>query len=418
MFAVKICFVKKLSKKDYLKLKMLCLFSNNLYNVSLYHVRQHYFSEKQYLSYEANYHVTKDNDNYKLIHANAAQQTMKVVDRSMKSFFALIEKARKGGYKFQDIKLPKYRKKGGLFSITIPAQRARIRNGYFEVPTSKAFKEIYGKEPILIKVSEEIERLKLKEVRIIPVKKGRAFKIQYVYEQKSEQQELNQDNTLAIDVGLENLATCVTTLGTSFIMDGRKLKAINQGWNKRRAYLQAVLMKQGRYTSEQIQRMTIKHNNRTNDYVKKTARYIINYCIKHDIGRVVCGYNPDFKRGINLGKQMNQNFTQISFGSLREQLRNLCEWYGMKYLEQEESYTSKASFLDLNEIPIYNADNPYKGEFSGKRIKRGLYRTSDNRVVNADVNGAANILRKSKQNFDFERLSKGVLATPSRIRVV
>lgn len=418
MYAVKTCFVRKLSKKDYLKLKMMCLFSNNLYNVSLYHVRQHYFTERQYLSYEANYHVTKDNENYKLIHANAAQQTMKVVDRSMKSFFALIKKAKQGGYQFHDIKLPKYRKKGSLFMIAIPAHRARIRNGYLEIPTSKAFKDIYGKEPILIKVSTEIESLNLKEVRVIPVNNGRTFKVQYVYEQEPELQDLNQDNTLAIDIGLDNLATCVTTLGTSFLMDGRKLKSINQGWNKRRAYLQSILAKQGRRTSEQIQRITTKRNNRTNDYLKKTARYIINYCIRNNIGTVICGYNPDFKRNINLGKQTNQNFTQVSFGSLREQLRDLCERYGMKYIEQEESYTSKASFLDLDEIPVYNADNPYTGSFSGRRIKRGLYRTSDNRLVNADINGAANILRKSKQNFNFERLSRGVLTTPSRIRVV
>ena len=102
---------------------------------------------------------------------------------------------------------------------------------------------------------------------------------------------------------------------------------------------------------------------------------------------------------------------------MRELLRNLCERYGMKYLEQEESYTSKASFLDLEEIPFYNGDNPYKGEFSGKRVKRGLYNTLDNRIVNADVNGATNILRKSKQNFNYEELCRGVLATPSRIRI-
>ena len=420
MFAVKTCFVRKLSKKDYLKLKMLCLFSNNLYNVSLYHVRQHYFSEKQYLSYEANYHVTKDNENYKLIHANAAQQTMKVVDRSMKSFFALIKKARQGGYQFQDIKLPHYRKKGSLFMIAIPAHRARIRNGYFEVPTSKAFKEIYGKEPILIKVFEEIESLNLKEVRIIPVHNGRTFKVQYVYEQETEPKELNQNNVLAIDVGLDNLATCVTTIGTSFIMDGRKLKSINQWWNKRRAYLQSILAKQGRKTSEQIQRITTRRNNRTNDYLKKTARYIVNYCLNNNIGTIVCGYNPDFKRSINLGSRTNQNFTQISFGNLREQLRNLCERYGMQYVEQEESYTSKASFLDLDDIPVYNGDNPYTGTFSGRRIKRGLYRSANGFLVNADVNGAANILRKSKQNLnstDFQELCRGVLATPSRIRV-
>ena len=417
MYKVQTCTIRDLSKRDYLKLKMLCLFSNNLYNVSLYHIRQHYFTERQYLRYESNYHVTKSNDNYKLLHAGISQQTMKIADRAFKSFFALVNKARTGSYQFNMIKPPCYRKKGSLFLFVIPTNRIRIRKGYLEIPTSKTFKEIYGSEPILIKSSEQIASLPLKEVRIIPVFNGRSFKVQYVYEQDKQHLNLNQDNCLAIDIGLNNLATCVPTTGTPFIMDGRKIKSINQCWNKEKARLQSILMKQGRHTSERLQRITIKRNNRANDYIKKTARHIVNYCIQNNIGTVICGYNPDFKRNINLGSQTNQNFTQISFGSLREQIKNLCEWYGIQYVEQEESYTSKASFLDLDAIPIYNADNPYTGTFSGRRIKRGLYRSANGFLVNADVNGAANILRKSKQNFNFEELCRGVLATPTRIRV-
>jgi len=128
---------------------------------------------------------------------------------------------------------------------------------------------------------------------------------------------------------------------------------------------------------------------------EKTVRYIINFCIDNNIGTVVCGYNPDFKREIKLGKKTNQNFVQISFGKLRSQLKTLCERYAMKYIEQEESYTSKASFLDLDDIPIFDAEKPYTGKFSGRRIKRGLYRAKNGRIINADVNGAANILRRT-----------------------
>ena len=175
--------------------------------------------------------------------------------------------------------------------------------------------------------------------------------------------------------------------------------------------------KQPQYFSNLIGRITLKRNNRINDCLKKTARYIINFCIENDIGSLICGYNPDFKREINLGSKTNQNFTQISFGALRRQLKTLCERYGMRYVEQEESYTSKASFLDLDDIPIFDAEKPYAGKFSGKRINRGLYRSKNGRLINADVNGAANILRKSKQNFDFEELCSGLLASPLRIRV-
>ena len=202
-------------------------------------------------------------------------------------------------------------------------------------------------------------------------------------------------------------------------MDGRKIKHINQHWNKRKAYLQAILSRQKKqqYFSELLRRITIKRNNRVNDCLKKTARYIIKFCIDNDIGTLICGYNPDFKREIKLGKKKNQNFTQISFCALRKQLKYLCKRYRMQYVEQEESYTSKASFLDLDDIPIFDAEKPYKGTFSGKRIKRGLYQTKNGKLINADVNGAANILRKSKQNFKIEELCAGLLASPLRIRL-
>ena len=416
MYLTQTNLIRGLSKREYLMLRMMCFFSKNLYNVTLYNIRQHYFTEKKHLRYESNYHITKDNENYKLLQAGVSQQTMKVVDRAFKSFFALIEKARRGEYRFQEIKLPKYRAKGSLFNLVLQSNAISIKDGFLSVPMSNAFASIYGREKIKIKLPEHVPTNKIKEIRIIPILNGSKFKIQYVYEVEPEQLNLNQNETLAIDVGLENLATCISTVGTSFIMNGRGIKSINRLWNKRRAELQSRLPKE-QYTSNLIRRLTLKRNNRVNDCIKKTARYIVNHCIENNIGTIVCGYNLDFKRSINLGNKTNQNFTQISFGSLREQLENLCERYGMRYVEQEESYTSKASFLDLDDIPIYNADNPQEYKFSGERITRGLYKSSDGRIVNADLNGAANILRKSSQNFDFEKLSRGLLASPLRIRV-
>ncbi|MBR1398469.1 MAG: IS200/IS605 family accessory protein TnpB-related protein, partial [Selenomonadaceae bacterium] len=144
------------------------------------------------------------------------------------------------------------------------------------------------------------------------------------------------------------------------------------------------------------QRITMRRNNRVEDYLKMAARCIVNYCIENDIGTIVCGYNSDFKREIDLGKNTNQQFVQVSYGKLRSQLKCLCERYSMKYMEREESYTSKASFLDFDKIPVYQANSQEKYNFSGRRIYRGLYRSKEGRIINADVNGAANILRKSK----------------------
>lgn len=409
--------IRKLSKEEYAMLREMCRYSNNLYNVALYNIRQYYFQEKKFLRYEENYHVCKTNENYGLLQAGVSQQTLKVVDRSFKSFFNLIKKAKSGEYRFQDIKMPHYREKGGLFNLVLSTNAINIKDGFLTVPVSREFSKLHGGKQIRIPFPGRLVDKKIKEVRICPVYGGRYFKIQYCYVQEVEPQKVSPNKTLAIDIGLENLATCVSTTGTSFIMDGRKIKSINQWWNKRKAFYQSVADKQGVKKTERLSNLARKRNNRVQDYIRKTARYIVNFCIKNEIGTIVCGYNLDFKRGMNLGKKNNQQFTQISFGSLREALKNLCERYGIRYVEQEESYTSKASFLDLDDIPVYNAENPYKGTFSGKRVHRGLYRFSDGRIVNADVNGAANILRKSKQNFDFEGLCRGLLASPLRIRV-
>lgn len=417
MFLTQSNVIRHLSKDEYAMLAEMCRYSNNLYNVALYNIRQYYFSEKKFLTYESNYHECKVNENYGLLQAGVAQQTLKVADRSFKSFFNLIKKAKSGEYRFQDIKIPHYREKGGMFVLVLSTNAINIKDGFLQIPMSRAFSKAHAGKLIKIAFPERLADKKIKEVRIIPIFKGQYFKIQYVYEQAEQNLNLSQDNALAIDIGLENFATCVTTIGTSFIMDGRKLKSINQYWNKRKARLQSIADKQKNKSTKLIRRITTKRNNRAKDYVRKTARYIVNYCIKNNIGTIICGYNSDFKRSINLGKITNQQFTQISFGSLREQLSSLCEQYGMRYVEQEESYTSKASFLDLDEIPVYNPEQPYTGKFSGKRIHRGLYRYSDGRIANADLNGAANIMRKSKQNYDFVELCKGLLASPLRIRI-
>ena len=410
MYLTQINMIRGLTKAEYFQLRELCFFSNCLYNFALYNVRQQFFKDKTYLRFEGNYHECKDNDNYKLLQSNMAQQTLRAVDFAFKSFFGSIGKVKSAHP-------PRYRKKGGLYNLIITGNSISIQDGYLTVPQSRTYTSILNSHRIRIKVPERLNGKKIKEVKIIPLYKGRAFKIAYCYEIDEENLKLNRENSLAIDIGLDNLATCVTNFGTSFIMDGRKIKQINRNWNKRRSYLQSILMKQGRYSSKLLERITLKRNNRVNDCLKKTARYIVNFCIVNDIGTVICGYNPDFKRGINLGKKVNQQFTQISFGVLRRQLQSLCTRYDMKYVEQEESYTSKASFLDLDEIPTFVAEKPYTGSFSGKRIERGLYRSKSGRLINADVNGAANILRKSKQRLDLERLCIGFLDNPLRIRV-
>lgn len=418
-FAVQSNVIRGLSKQQYQTLKELCQYSNNLYNVALYNIRQYFFNEKQFLTYESNYHECKKNENYVLLQAGIAQQVLRVADRSFKSFFSLLKKCKTGDYHYYDVKIPHYRKKGGYFNLILSTNAINVTNGHFKLPISIEYRKLHpGMEDILIPYPERLNDVELKEIRICPHDNGRYFKIQYVYHWHQEETFVNPDNIMAIDLGVENLATCVSNVETPFIMDGRKLKSINQYWNKEKARLQSIAMKQGTRTTHQINKITIKRNNRINDIIKKTARYIINNCIEYQIGTLIVGYNKDFKRSVNIGKINNQNFTQIPLGNLRQQLEFLCWTYGINYIEQEESYTSKSSFIDNDVLPEYKTEQPTLEQFSGERIHRGLYQSKRGILINADVNGAANIGRKCKQNFTYEELSRGFLASPKRIRIV
>ena len=218
---------------------------------------------------------------------------------------------------------------------------------------------------------------------------------------------------------MNNLATCVTSEGDSFIIDGRRLKSINQWYNKQNARLQSIKDKQkfGKGITEQQKRILRKRNNRVNDYISKAAKMIVKYCLTHNIGNLVCGYNAIFQQKSNIGKVNNQNFVNIPFGQFRDKLTYLCELNGIIYTEQEESYTSKASFWDEDKIPVHNADSQQHYTFSGQRIQRGLYRTTTGKTLNADVNGALNILRKSSVVALSGLYSRGEVATPVRIRI-
>ena len=410
--------VKHLKKEEYVLLKELCRTAKNLANQAIYNVRQHYFQEKQYLRYEANYHEMKNCQSYKLLNANISQQTLKDVDAMFKSFFALIKLAKQGKYDFRHIKLPNYLPKNSYANLIISQIRLRQDN-FLTIPFSNAFKEKHkGINKIQIKIPSILEDKKIKMIKIIPKFNARFFEIQYTYEIQKEEIKLNTNNALAIDLGVNNLCTCVTNTGKSFIIDGKKLKSINQFFNKQNTKLQSIKDKQNikRQTKQQFL-ISRKRKNRVDDYINKTCRYIINYCLSHNIGTLVIGYNQSFQNKTNLGKKNNQIFTQLPFGKVREKLEYLCKRYNINYILQEESYTSKASFFDNDELPIYNADNPQTYEFSGKRIKRGLYQTKDGYLFNADCNGALNILRKSKA-VDITILScRGELDTPKRIRI-
>ena len=407
--------VKHLSKKEFRNLKYLSHIAKNLTNEAIYNIRQYYFNKKKYLSYNENYKILKNSENYKKLNSNMAQQILKEVDGSFKSFFGLLKLAKNGQYDNKKIKLPKYLAKDGFTTLVIGF--VRLKDDILIVPYSNSFKKTH--QEVKIKLPPVLKDKKIKEIRIIPKQHSRYFEIQYTYEVEEVQRELNKENGLGIDLGIDNLCTCVTNNGASFLIDGRKLKSINQYYNKINAKLQSIKDKQktSRTTLRQ-KRIARKRNNRIEDYLSKAARIIINYCLNNDIGKIVLGYNEDFQRNSNIESINNQNFVNIPYRKLRDKLEYLSKLYGIEFKLQEESYTSKASFFDGDEIPIYDKENQKEYIFSGKRIKRGLYQTSKGYKLNADCNGALNILRKSKV-VDLSILyNRGELNTPKRIRVV
>lgn len=407
--------VKHLSKEDYKSIKELCHIAKNLTNEAIYNIRQYYFTERKFLKYEKNYTLLKSSLNYKALNSNMAQQILKEVDGSFKSFFGLLKLAKQGRYAFEGCKLPHYLPKDGYTTLVIGF--VRLNGNKLILPFSNGFRKTH--KSVEITIPPVLLDKKVKEIRIIPKAKARFFEIQYIYEAECIRRNLNKSNALALDFGINNLMTAVSSKGNSFIIDGRKLKSINQWFNKENARLQSIKDKQhfGRKTTNRQKVIAKDRNNKVNDYMNKAARKVIDYCINNDIGTLVVGYNETFQRNTNMGKRNNQTFVNIPYGQLRDKLAYLCELNDIAFVKQEESYTSKASFWDKDTIPVYNDDNPKEYQFSGKRIHRGQYKTKSGKTLNADVNGALNILRKSSVVSLRTLYSRGDVDTPVRIRI-
>jgi IS605 OrfB family transposase len=237
------------------------------------------------------------------------------------------------------------------------------------------------------------------------------------YEVRQLHHGLDVNQSMSIDLGTaDNLAACVDTLGNSLLVDARAMKAMNQLWNKK-----VSTRKEGKpeaYWDNWLDRVTRKRNHQMRDGINKAAKLIINHCLHYGIGTLVIGWNEGFKANANMGRLNNQKFVQMPLGKLKDRLKQLCELHGIRFEETEESYTSKASYLDGDSLPKYG-EKPEGWKASGKRIERGLYQSGDGSIVNADLNGAANILRKVASNLglDLGLLSRRCLTTVARVRL-
>ena len=404
--------IKHLSKEDYKNLRYLCRVSKNLVNETIYNIRNHYDIFKEFLPYSRNYHMLKHSENYKILNSNTAQQVILNVYESFKNYFVQLKIVKQDNKWVRKVSLPRYLDKKGFYTLII--NDICIISGKLMIPYSHKFSKGYSR--IFINIPPLLKNKIIKEIRIIPKSKARFFEIQYIYEKEAKEKDYKIKNVLAIDLGVNNLCTCVTNTGKSFIIDGRRLKSVNQWYNKESARLNSIRDKQKikGYTLR-LDRLSYNYKNKTNDYISKAVRYIVNYCKNNDINVLVIGQNKDFQRNCNMGKANNQLLSQLPLSKLIFKLEYTCKVEGIDTLVINESYTSKASFFDKDPIPNYGDKNIPK--FSGKRVKRGLYRTKNGYEFNADVNGALNILRKSNVVSLEALYTRGEVDTPIRIRI-
>ncbi len=359
--------------------------SKNLFNFANYQIRQRFIFQREYLNYNYMAAAVKDSPDYKALPAKVSQQILMRLDESWRSFFAAIKEWSIHPEKFLGRpKLPKYKDKEkgrNVLTYTIQAISQKwLKQGWINLSMTNVF----------IKVLHD----NVRQVRIVP--KCDHYVIEVVYEKEAKDLGLNPGNIASLDLGVNNLAA-LTSNKPGFqpvLINGRPLKSTNQYFNKVKARLQSLLPG-NRKTSNKIRKLTSKRNYRVDHYLHNASRWIIDYLIQNDIGTLVIGKNDLWKNGINIGKQNNQQFVQIPHGRFVQQLTYKAQLVGIQVIAQEESYTSKASFMDGDAIPLYQKGGDAKHRFSGRRIARGLYRTAKGLLINADVNGSYNILRKA-----------------------
>ncbi|MEB3278263.1 MAG: transposase [Lyngbya sp.] len=393
-------------------LEFICSESHKLTNCGIYYARQLYFKTHKIIGKFDLEKEYKSNKHDQVLYSQAAQQILRSVAECFKSFKELSKKYRKGELTDKP-RLPKYRKKGGLCLATYPKQALKQVDNKIRIPLGKTVKRWFGIDSFYIPMPSNLRFQEIKELRILP--KNKCFYVEFIYELELVKTEVNDDYVLGIDPGLNNWLTGISNLGTSFIIDGKHLKSVNCWYNK-----QVATLKEGKpqgFWSTQLAKITEKRNRQMRDAVNKAARLVVNHCLEHHIGVVVFGWNKEQKKESNLGKRNNQSFVSIPTAKLKERIKQLCEQYGLEFIETEESYTSKASFLDNDLLPIFG-EKPEGWQPSGKRTKRGLYYTAQNQYINADANGAANIIRKvsTTLNFDLSRVSRGVLTRPQKLK--
>ena len=400
---------KNKSKHDFDLMKELCHKSKNLYNYVNYIVRQAFtkhpeniqefadlIQNERFISeYSISNRLCKLNQiDYRSLKAQSAQQVVKQVFKNHKAFFKVIQSYKKNKSKFRGCpKLPSYKGKNGMNVIQFTNQSASFdKHGYLKLDKKTTIKSV--KIPC-----ENIKNFQ--QVRIVP--KNGYFQIEVVvnknekgeYIEKAKESNKKTTN-LGIDIGVDNLATITSDnpILQPIIVNGRCLKSINQFFNKQSAKIKGAYSKQNLKTGKSIQNLNRKRTMKIKDYFHKASRRIVDYCILNNVKCVYIGHNDGWKQESNMKKQNNQAFVFIPFNQFISQLQYKLDEVGIEMKLVNEAYTSKCSALDNESIEFHE-------KYSGRRVKRGLYKNKSGRMINADVNGSLNILRFGLKS-DFE----------------
>jgi len=376
-----------------------CFLSKNLYNAANYLVRQAYFFEKRTIGYSELYSLMKRQADYCALPRKVSQWVLQQVVHDWTSYFAEYADWRVNPDKYAgEPQIPDYKDKTRGRNLLVYTQQA---------VSKVAFRQTGEIEPSQLDIRVKTQQQAFNQVRIVPHKTH--YVVEVVYSVALPQDPaVDRDRVAAIDIGVENLATVTTNQPDMcpLLVNGRPLKALNQSYNKQRARLQAQLPKD-QHSSRKLDALTDNRNRRVMAYLHLASRRIIDMLVKQRIGTLVIGKNDGWKQKVRLGKQTNQTFVNIPHALFIKLLTYKAQLAGIEVLLTEESYTSKCSFLD-NE-PICKHER-----YAGKRVKRGLFRASDGRLINADVNGSLNIMRKVLPNATSNGIAASVV-TPVRV---
>ncbi|WP_425449505.1 RNA-guided endonuclease InsQ/TnpB family protein [Dethiothermospora halolimnae] len=413
LYATRRINLRHLEKEEKVLLKKLCVLSKKIYNQALDNIENHFKDTGQFLFWKDNYKLIKSFWAYKEL-GSRYQAILKEAESNYKTFMTTIKNGKQYNlYKdWQKANPPK--KKKHYFPLI--SENFSQNNGMVKIPMSIKYRKSY--KDIWIALPHDLKETKIKKIVVRPkFYTMEEFELLVIYKVDEISLNLDKNNALAIDLGVSNFATCADTNGKCFIIDGKKIKSINQGFNKTVAKINRMKKKQGNkgYTKG-YRKLINKRTNQVQDYLNKSVAFIVNYCIKNEIANIAIGYNQAFQELSNIGHRNNQIFTQMPYSKFLKKLKFKCKKNNINLTIVDESYTSKASFLDNDFLPEKRSNKKYT--FSGKRVKRGLYIASDGRLINADVNGAFNILRKRKlvSPAIIRRIQSSGVAQPTRIR--